>query len=114
MNSRVSVGAGAFNRSAASDVLVIELVNSGDLDLSGASTYTVTVAAYGSTTATAANFSVTAVNFGLADLPVVTVTGAGLAVRFTPAPVPEPAAALALAAAALAAAWYARRTTASA
>ncbi|MFO0847710.1 MAG: hypothetical protein U0871_03980 [Gemmataceae bacterium] len=32
VNSRVSVGAGAFDRSAASDVMVIELVNAGDLD----------------------------------------------------------------------------------
>lgn len=103
VNSRVSAGAAGFNRSAASDVMVIELVNAGDLDLSGGSTYTVTVATFGSTTATPANFSVTAVNFTLADLPVVTVTGADLAVRFTPAPVPEPAAALALAAAGLAA-----------
>ncbi|MFO0852206.1 MAG: autotransporter-associated beta strand repeat-containing protein [Gemmataceae bacterium] len=107
-NSRVSVGAGAFDRSAVSDVMLIELVNAGDLDLSGTSTYTVTVAAYGSTTATPANFSVTAVNFALAELPVVTVTGAGLEVRFVPAPVPEPAAVLALAAAGLAAVGLAR------
>ena len=58
------------------------------LDLTGTQTYSITVATFGSSNATATNFSVNPVNFAFAGTSVVTVNATSLVVQFVP--VPEP------------------------
>jgi fibronectin-binding autotransporter adhesin len=96
VNSKVATAA-AFNAATpASSVLEIHLFNDGTLDLTGSATYSVTLANFGSTNTTSANYSVVADNFAFSGTPGVTVTGTSLSLTFTP--VPEPVAVLGVAA----------------
>jgi len=95
---------------ATADRLTIRLTNDGTLDLSGNTSYTVTVLNYhtldtGSLSeftnqTNPAYFAVAADNFTLAGDPLVSLSGGDLSVTFTP--VPEPGAVLAVAAGGLA------------
>lgn len=87
VNSRVTT-AFAFNRTTGTDVLTLDLVNDGTLNLSGTQTYSITVATFGSSNAAAANFALNSVNFAFSGTPLVTVSGASVVVQFSP--VPEP------------------------
>jgi autotransporter-associated beta strand protein len=103
--------AARFGRDTAgsgTDVLTIRLTNDGTLNLSGSSSYTVTVLTYDSlgtgltafvSEANPTHFAVAAENFAFASAPLVTLNNGVLSVTFTP--VPEPAAVLAVAAAGL-------------
>jgi hypothetical protein len=96
VNSKVATAA-AFNAATpASSVLEIHLFNDGTLNLSGSTVYTITLATYGSTNATATNYTVLADNFAFSGSPTVTAGATILSINFTP--VPEPAAALGFAA----------------
>jgi hypothetical protein len=92
VNSQVTTGSAAFNRANSASVLTIHLFNDGTLNLNGLTNYSITLVSYGSTNATAANYSVLADNFSLAGTPIISVTSSTLSLSFTP--VPEPAAAL--------------------
>jgi autotransporter-associated beta strand protein len=100
---------------AATDVLTIRLTNDGTLDLTGASTYTVTVLNYGqlgsgltefTDQSAPTHFAVAADNFTFASPPLISLGGGALTVRFTPTP--EPAGLLGCVALA-AAGWAVRR-----
>jgi autotransporter-associated beta strand protein len=95
-NSQVTTGSAAFNRANSASVLTIHLFNDGTLNLNGLTNYSITLVNYGSTNATAVNYSVLADNFSLAGTPIVSVTSSTLSLSFTP--VPEPAVVFGLAA----------------
>jgi hypothetical protein len=95
VNSKVATAA-AFNAATPSSSVEIHLFNDGTLNLSGSTIYTITLATYGSTNATATNYTVLADNFAFNGSPTVTVGSTILSISFTP--VPEPAAALGFAA----------------
>lgn len=118
-----SAGGSRFSRDTAgagTDRLTIRLTNDGTLDLSGTSSYTVTVLSYdvlgsGLTAFTndpnPAFFAVAAENFAFASPPLVTLNGGALSVTFTPTPVPEPGTLLAVAAVGLGLIAVRRRVT---
>jgi autotransporter-associated beta strand protein len=105
VNSKVAAGAGVFNPTTGSDVMTIHLFNDGTLNLNGTTPYTITVATYGSTTATNTNYALTADNFSFSGSPSVSSTANALVVQFVP--VPEPA--VGLVGLAGAGFWYLRR-----
>jgi len=117
----LNTGAGQLRRNtsgAGADVMTIRLTNDGTLDLSGNTTYTVTVLTYftldaGSLTefinqSNPTHFAAAAENFQFAATPLISLSGGNLSISFVP--VPEPASVLAVAAAAgFTATWLRRR-----
>jgi hypothetical protein len=87
---------GALTPISGANVMTIDLYNDPANPMTFYSSYTITVANYGSTTATAANFSPNALNFLFQGTPVVTVNATNIQLTFTP--VPEPATVLGLSA----------------
>jgi hypothetical protein len=88
VNSKVAATAAFGPSLALPSTMGIHLVNDGTLNLTGGTTYTITVLTYGSTTATPSNLSLFADNFSFSGLPVLNLGPSNITVQFTP--VPEP------------------------